>query len=83
MAVRYGRWMARGAALTMAGLMFAAIERREAILLPGMTEPYEVAAIDPYLAGAMTYIIVVRVLFMLMARFQGAAQRHLANLRGR
>lgn len=81
-ALRYGRWMARGAGLAMGGLMFAAIERRDSITLPWMEEPYEFGVADPYIASVVAYIITVRVLVGVMMRFYGAAQDFVRQVRG-
>jgi len=82
-ALRYGRWVARGVGVAVAGLVFAGVDRRDTITLPGMEAPYEVGATDPYIAFAVVYVVTVRLLISLMMRFHGAAQQHLANLRGR
>ncbi|MEQ8665574.1 MAG: hypothetical protein RIC16_07595 [Rhodospirillales bacterium] len=81
MALRYGRWMARGAGLTVAALMFAAIDRRDELNVPGMDQPYEVGVTDPYIAAVVVYVVTVKVLIGVMMRFHGAAQDHLARLR--
>lgn len=81
-ALRYGRWMARGAGVAMAALFFSAIERRETLQLPWMDEPYTVSTIDPYIAGALAYIITVRILISLMMRFYGAGQTIVRDLMG-
>ena len=83
MALRYGRWMARGAGIALAGLMFAAIERHEVLNIPWVDEPYEVGVTDPYIAAVFTYVVTVRVLIGVMMRFHGAAREHLARLRQR
>lgn len=80
-ALRYGRWLARGAGVAMAGLLFAAVERRETIDVPWMDEPYVVGIVDPYIAGALAYFVTVRILIKLMMRFYGAAQTLVRNLR--
>jgi len=83
MALRYGRWMARGAGVAMAGLVFAAVERRETIRLPWMDSPHEVGIADPYIGAVVAYVVTVKLLVLVMMRFYGAAQQHMRNLTNR
>ena len=82
-ALRYGRWIARGVGIAMAGLMFTAVERRDTIELPWLDEPHVVGAADPYIASAIAYILTVRILIKVMMRFYGGAQAFVRNLRAR
>ncbi len=81
MIIRQGRWVARGAGVAMAGLVFEALRRHESIMLPGMDAPYEVASTDPYIGAALAYIIVTKLVRSVIDRFVRAASSHVARIR--
>ncbi len=76
---RQARWFARGAGVVVAGGVFEFLRRHEALHVPGIAEPYEIGATDPYWISVVAYLtttwIIKRILGVLLQEARSHIQR--------
>lgn len=58
--LRQINWVVRLLAFGVASLTFKIIQDLSVIQLPGMESPYEIGAVDPYVASVVVYIVISR-----------------------
>tara|TARA_R110000772_G_scaffold49123_9_gene113068 strand:+ start:14035 stop:14322 length:288 start_codon:yes stop_codon:yes gene_type:complete len=78
--MRYGRYVAWSMAAAVAAGVYGFLSTREEIALFGGA-PHVIEWWEPYVWPPVVFVIVSRVLRMVLSRFAGAANAHMARLR--
>lgn len=78
--MRYGRYVAWSMAVAVAAGVYGFLSTREEIALFGGA-PHVIEWWEPYIWPPVVFVIVSRVLRMVLSRFAGAANAHMARLR--